>query len=167
MATVKGPWNPQGVILFCQGALSYEFIRHEAFTDHGEHVMLARQRSRLGAEAQVVVRCLPPASVREDFEAYARARARLEEEVRLASYLEHPNIARILARCEVQGVLYVVSEFVPGPSLHTLIDASMARKARLSEAFTLYVGAEWRARSTMPTRARTSEASRWASSTET
>jgi serine/threonine-protein kinase len=39
-------------------------------------------------------------------------------------------------------VLYVVSEFVPGPSLRTLISASVIRKARLSEAFTLYVGAE-------------------------
>jgi hypothetical protein len=105
MATVNGPWNPQGVILFSQGELSYEFVRHEAFTDHGERVMLARQRSRLGAEGQVVVRCLPPVSVREDFETHARARARLEEEVRLASYLAHPNIARFLARCEVQGVL--------------------------------------------------------------
>jgi serine/threonine-protein kinase len=142
MATAKGPWNPQGVILFSQGELSYEFIRHEAFTHHGEHVMLARQRTRLGPEGLVLVRCLPPDPARAAPETHARIRARLEEEVRLASYLAHPNIARILARCEAQGVLYVVSEFVPGPSLHTLINASMMCKARLSEAFALYVGAE-------------------------
>lgn len=142
MATTKGPWYPQGVILFSQGELSYEFIRSEELTNHGEQIMLARQRSRLGAQGQVIVRCLPPDSPRYDPETHSRIRARLEEEVRLASYLDHPNIARILARCEAQGVLYVVSEFVPGPSLHTLINASLMRKARLSEAFTLYVGAE-------------------------
>lgn len=142
MATAKGPWHPQGVILFSQGELSYEFIRNEELTNHGEQIMLARQRSRLGAEGQVLVRCLPSDSPRYDPETHARIRARLEEEVRLASYLDHPNIARILARCEAQGVLYVVSEFVPGPSLHTLINASLMRRARLSEAFTLYVGAE-------------------------
>jgi serine/threonine protein kinase len=142
MATTKGPWHPQGVILFSQGELSYEFIRNEELTNHGEQIMLARRRSRQGAEGQVLVRCLPPDSPRYEPEIHARIRARLDEEVRLASYLEHPNIARILARCEAQGVLYVVSEFVPGPSLHSLINASLMRKARLSEAFTLYVGAE-------------------------
>jgi serine/threonine protein kinase len=142
MATTKGPWNPQGVILFSQGEFSYEFIRDEDLTNHGEQIMLARRRSRLGAEGQVIVRCLPPDSPRYDPETYARIRARLEEEVRLASYLDHPNIARILGRCEAQGVLYVLSEFVPGPSRHTLISASVIRRARLSEAFTLYVGAE-------------------------
>lgn len=142
MATAKGPWNPQGVILFSQGSLSYEFLRHEEFTHHGESIMLARQRTPLGAEGQVLVRCLPADAKGHSPEALARIRARMEEEVRLASYLEHPNIARILARCESQGVLYVVTEFVPGPSLHTLISASMMRNARLSEAFVLYMGAE-------------------------
>jgi serine/threonine-protein kinase len=142
MATAKGPWNPQGVILFSQGPISYEFLRQEELTHHGEHIMLARQRTALGAEGQVLVRCLPSDSQRHEPEALARIRARMEEEVRLASYLDHPNIARILARCESQGVLYVVSEFVPGPSLQTLISASMMRNARLSEAFVLYVGAE-------------------------
>ncbi|WP_224368865.1 serine/threonine-protein kinase [Hyalangium versicolor] len=142
MATAKGPWNPQGLILFSQGSTSYEFLRHEEFTHHGEHIMLAWKRTPLGAEGQVLVRCLPPDAKGHTPEALARIRARLEEEVRLASYLEHPNIARILARCESNGVLYVVTEFVPGPSLHTLLSASMMRNARLSEAFVLYVGAE-------------------------
>ena len=142
MATAKGPWNPQGVILFSQGQVSYEFLRHEELTFHGERIMLARRRTPLGAEGQVLVRCLPSDSKRYEPEMLARIRARMNEEVALASYLEHPNIARILARCESQGVLYVVSEFVPGPSLQTLISASMMRNARLSEAFALYVGAE-------------------------
>jgi serine/threonine protein kinase len=142
MATAKGPWKPEGVTLFSHGAVSYEFLRMLETTNHGESVMLAQLRTHAGPGDRVVVRALSPTSDRYKPETLARMRARLEEETRLASYLEHPNIARILGRHEVQGVLYVVSEFVPGPSLRTLITAAMMRGVRMSEAFALYVGAE-------------------------
>ncbi|MFL5350150.1 MAG: serine/threonine protein kinase [Hyalangium sp.] len=142
MAMAQGPQRPEGVILFSHGGFSYAFVRELALMNHGETVMLVQQYSRQGPEGQYIVRSLPATSHLYGPEALARIRSRLEEEVRLASYLEHPNIARIFGRAEAQGVLYVLSERVPGMTLNTLVTEAMLRGARLSAAFALYVGAE-------------------------
>jgi hypothetical protein len=62
MATAKGPWKPEGVTLFTQGAVSYEFLRLLETTTHGESVMLAQLRTHAGPGDRVVVRALPPTS---------------------------------------------------------------------------------------------------------
>jgi eukaryotic-like serine/threonine-protein kinase len=142
MATAKGPQRPEGVILFSHGEFSYAFLRELELTNHGETVMLVQQRSRLGPEGRFIVRSLPPTSSLYDAEALAKIRARLEEEARLASYLDHPNIARIIGRAEAQGVLYILSERIPGTQIDTLVTAAMMRGVCLSAAFALYVGAE-------------------------
>jgi serine/threonine protein kinase len=142
MATAKGPQRPEGVILFSDGEFSYSFVRELEMTNHGETVMLVQQRSRLGPEGKFIVRSLPPTSPIHDPATLAKIRARLEEEARLASYLDHPNIARILGRVEAQGVLYILSERVSGTSLDTYVTAAMLRSMRLSAGFALYVGAE-------------------------
>jgi serine/threonine-protein kinase len=69
-------------------------------------------------------------------------RARLREEARLATYLQHPRIARTCGPYEVQGVLYVVSDSVEGTSVNTLINYAHMRNAPFSPAFCMYVGAE-------------------------
>ena len=142
MATAKGPQRPEGVILFSVGEYSYVFVRKLEMTNHGEAVLLVQQRSRLGPEGKFIVRSLPPASPLHEPETLAKIRARLEEEARLASYLDHPNIARILGRAEAQGVLYVLSERVPGTRLDTYVTASMMSGICLSTGFALYVGAQ-------------------------
>jgi serine/threonine-protein kinase len=142
MATAKGPQSPQGVILFSHGGFSYVFLRELETTNHGETVMLVQQRSRLGPEGNYVVRCLPPSSPRFAPQEFAKIRARLEEEARLATYLDHPNIARVLGRAEVQGVLYVLSERVAGTQLETYVNAAVLRGVPLSAGFALYLGAE-------------------------
>jgi serine/threonine protein kinase len=135
------------VILFSQGELSYEvdlsqdMVEELAQSRLGESTVLAWERRGASRTRPVIVRSLPPTSAR-DPEALARMRARLSEEARLAMYLEDPRIARVLGCYEVQGALHVVSERVEGTSINTLINHSLQRKARLSPAFCLYVGAE-------------------------
>ncbi len=142
MATATGPQRPEGVILFSHGEFSYAFLRELESTNHGETVLLVQQRSRLGPEGNYLVRSLPPDSPKFAPEELARIRARLEEEARLAAYLDHPNIARVLGRAEAQGVLYVLSERVSGVRLDTYVTAAMMRGLCLSAGFALYVGAE-------------------------
>lgn len=142
MATAKGPQRPEGVMLFSHGGYSYAFLRQLETTNHGETVMLVQQRSRLGPEGHYIVRSLPPTSPVHEPETLARIRARLEEEARLASCLDHPNIARLLGRIEAQGVLYLLMERVPGIRLDTCVTAAMMRGGCLSAALALYVGAE-------------------------
>ncbi|HYI01796.1 serine/threonine-protein kinase, partial [Hyalangium sp.] len=106
----------------------------------GERTVPAWERTNEKRLREVIVRSLPPTS--SDPEALARMRARLREEARLATYLQHPKIAPLIGCYEVQGVLYVVSERVEGTSFNSLISYSMMREAFLSPAFCLYVGAE-------------------------
>ncbi|WP_225412047.1 serine/threonine-protein kinase [Stigmatella hybrida] len=142
MATATGPQRPEGVILFSHGGFSYAFLRELETTNHGETVMVVQQRSRLGPEGNYIARSLPLTSTKHDPETLARIRARLEEEARLAAYLDHPNIARVLGRTESQGVLYLLSERVSGTRLDTYVTAAYMRGVCLSAGFALYVGAE-------------------------
>jgi serine/threonine protein kinase len=147
MATSRQPWSVPGVILFSHGDLSYEvdlsrpLVEEWAQSRLGERIVRAWERMTAKRLRPVIVRSLPPASS-GDPEALARMRARLTEEARLATHLQHAKIARIIACHEVAGVLYVVSEPVEGTSINTLISYSQMREAFLSPAFSLYVGAE-------------------------
>jgi serine/threonine-protein kinase len=147
MATAKGSWSIPGVILFSQGDLSYEvdlsrgLVEDLARSKVGERTVRAWERTSQKRLRRVIVRSLPATASRVP-EALDRMRARLREEVRLATYLQHPRIARILGIHEAQGVLYVVSELVEGASLATLISYALVREATFSPAFCLYVGAE-------------------------
>lgn len=140
MAHPSRPWLPQGVILFSQGDVSFELLRELETSHHGESTVLARQRTGRSIGRQVVVKRLPLTQV--DPATRELIRTRLEEEVRLAAYLQHPNIARLHGRHEAPGTLFVIRDFVEGWSLDTLLTASMMCEARFSEAFVLYVGAE-------------------------
>jgi serine/threonine protein kinase len=134
------------VILFSHGDLSYEvdlsrpLVEELAHSRLGERTIAAWERTKEKRLREVIVRTVPATS--RDPEALARMRARLSEEARLATYLQHPRIGRVFGRYEAEGVLYVVSERVEGTSINTLISYSQMRKAFLSPAFCLYVGAE-------------------------
>jgi serine/threonine protein kinase len=147
MATSHNPWSVPGVELFSLGERSYEvdlsqpLVEELAHSRFGERTVLAWERTQGKRLRQVLVRSMPPSSPGEPA-ALTRMRARLKEEARLAIYLRHPRIARILGCHEVQGVLYVVSEPVEGTSLNTLINYSLQRQVLLSPAFCMYVGAE-------------------------
>ena len=121
--------RPAGsVVLFTNGDTSYEFFRDLGEGRVGERILLARTRTPKGLGDCVVLKF--------------RARARMEEEVRLAQCLGHPCIARVHGLYEISRGLCVAMEHVEGLSLNTLLAVAQARGRYFSEAFILYVGAE-------------------------
>ena len=140
MTTSKKFQLKKGTILFSAGQTAYEFMMELAAGHHGETVLLARKRTVEGPGGDVILKCvgLPegPGSPAE------KTRARLEEEMRLATYLRHPGIARVHGLKRVEGTLYIIVECVDGNSLNTLSSVVPERITRFSDAFILYVGAE-------------------------
>lgn len=70
--------------------------------------------TRLGRT--VAIKVVSPAALRDGAE-----RRRLLDDARAAATLSHPNVAAFYEAGEDQGVLYLVSEFVPGDTLRTVI----------------------------------------------
>jgi eukaryotic-like serine/threonine-protein kinase len=127
-------------ILFSHEDVAYEFIQSLGVGPHGETRMLARKRTPRSIEEEVILKCvgLPPGGPSA---AAQRSRARLEEEVRLAAYLDHPAITRVHGLHAAEGALYTIVEHVRGPVLDDLLTLALERGRFFSEAFTLYVGA--------------------------
>ncbi|NOJ95322.1 serine/threonine protein kinase [Corallococcus coralloides] len=132
----------RGVVLFTQGDTAYEFYRDLGTGRVGERVLLAQLRTPRGLGSSVVLKCLPRPDTAEEAENFQRARARLEEEVRLARHLQHPRIARIHGLVELTHGLCVVMEHLEGLTLDTLLSVAQARGRYFSESFILHVGAE-------------------------
>jgi serine/threonine protein kinase len=130
----------KGAVLFSAGQNAYEFVMELEPGHHGETLVLARKRTAQGLEGDVVLKCVelpaPPAAC------MPKAAARLAEEVRLSTYLDHPGLTRARALKQVEGVLYAIVERVEGNSLNTLLSVVPERITRFSDAFILYVGAE-------------------------
>ncbi|TSC20320.1 protein kinase [Corallococcus sp. Z5C101001] len=134
-----------GTVLFCHDGTAYEFFQDLGIGRNGERVLFARPRTASGYRGKVIVKCvpLPQGPATDEFQ---RVRARLEEEVRLAQFLQHPNIARVHGLFEMKFgevlALGAVMECVEGFSLNTLLTIAQTRGRYFSEAFVLYVGAE-------------------------
>ena len=130
----------KGALLFSAGQNAYEFVMELAPGHHGESLVLARKRTAQGPEGDVVLKCVDVSA--QPAAGMHKAAARLTEEVRLSTYLDHPGIARARALKQVEGVLYAIIECVEGNSLNTLLSVVPERITRFSDAFILYVGAE-------------------------
>lgn len=140
MTTLKKFRLQKGTILFSAGQTAYEFMMELAAGNHGETVLLARKRTVEGPGGDVILKCVGlPEGQGSNVE---KTRARLEEEVRLATYLHHPGIARVHGVKRVEGTLYVIVECVDGNSLNTLSNVVPERITSFSDAFILHVGAE-------------------------
>lgn len=139
MATAGKP--PEPLILFTRDGMAYEQREHLGLGPHGEALLLAWRHASHGPEDEVILKCLrlPPGPPSE---AALRARARLEEEVRLARYLNHRCLVRVLFQHETPEALYIARECVNAPPLDALVALSLESKKALSERFLLYVGAE-------------------------
>jgi hypothetical protein len=74
--------------------------------------------------------------VRPEYAANADYRRRLVSEAQLAARLSHPNIAPVHALLEEGSDVYMVSEYVPGPSLRNVVAQGPLPYARLVEVFT-------------------------------
>ncbi|RYZ40958.1 MAG: serine/threonine protein kinase [Myxococcaceae bacterium] len=131
-----------GVDLFTQGDTAYEFFMDLGPGRLGERILLARPRTPRGYKGCVVLKCLPTPLGADASGRFQRARARLEEEARLAKYLQHPRIARVHGLVELEQGLCVMMERVEGLTLNTLLSVAQVRGRYFSESFILYVGAE-------------------------
>ena len=60
-----------------------------------------------------------------------RCKSQFRTEVRALQQLHHPNIVRLDDWGEFQGLLFLVLEYVPGPTLRSFVGASMAETAPL------------------------------------
>jgi serine/threonine protein kinase len=130
----------KGALLFSTGQTAYEFVMELEKGNHGETLVLARKRTAQGLDGDVLLKCvdipMQPAA------AVPRAAVRLEEEIRLSTYLRHSGITRAHGLKRVEGTLYAIVECVEGNSLNTLLSVVPERITRFSDAFILYVGAE-------------------------
>ncbi|HSP79256.1 MAG TPA: serine/threonine-protein kinase [Myxococcaceae bacterium] len=125
-----------GPLLFRGPAWRYDFVEplleHEDF----EPTVVARRKPLTGrGPGQLVFlkRLYHPEDMRH---------ARAEEEVRLATFLHHPGIARVYELVEHEGEPYVVSEYMKGCFLETATEAALLGVGRLSPAFAAYVAAQ-------------------------
>ncbi|NOJ81596.1 serine/threonine protein kinase [Myxococcus xanthus] len=131
---VAAPFNPH--FLFKVGEVWYEAVGELERRPSGEVLLLAQRRVRKEAlTGHCLVRRLPSPAT------YMRRR-RLVEEVQLAFRLHHPSIAQVHHLGVYGDAPHVVMEYVPGPSLETLVTASVVRGRAMSEDFALYVGVE-------------------------
>jgi serine/threonine-protein kinase len=121
-------------------ATVYERVNELLPGPHGERVLLARRLAAGEPPVLVLLKelAIPPAdSVSVAIE---RACRRLEEEVRLGRYLQHPGIARVHALHPRPDSLIVELEYVPGTSLDEAISLALARQRHYPEPFLRYVG---------------------------
>src|SRR5438093_12622043 len=75
-------------------------------------VWLARLRGKRGFEKLFAVKM-----IKSEHTADARFQEMFLDEARIASAIEHPNVAQILDLGEQEGLLYTVMEWVDGESL--------------------------------------------------
>ncbi|AEI64022.1 serine/threonine-protein kinase [Corallococcus macrosporus] len=130
---------PRGTVLFTRKGALYELVEDLGAGPHGERLLLAHKRVKDGRAARVLLKALPLSNASAPMK---EARERLEEEVRLASFLKYPNIARVHGMHKARRVLFVMTEAVPGYSLNTLLEVAFARGRTFPEPFMLYVGAQ-------------------------
>lgn len=132
---------PRGAILFMRDGFQYEFREDLGEVHHGLSLLLARRRTSEGSIRGKVL--LKAASVSQLLEPprVKRARAKLEEQVRLATYLDHPVILRVHGLHKAEGCWYVITEHPSGHSINTLLTLAGECGGRFSPLFALHVGA--------------------------
>ena len=79
------------------------------------HVWLARFQGKHGFEARVAIKTILP-----EFAVNPRFQKMFLDEARIASRIDHPNVAKILDLGEQHEVLFLVMEYVDGDSLSRL-----------------------------------------------
>ena len=76
------------------------------------HIWLARLQGKRGFEKQVAIKTIKP-----EFSSDPSFETMFLDEARIASMVQHPNVAQIIDLGESDGVLYLVLEYVDGESL--------------------------------------------------
>jgi eukaryotic-like serine/threonine-protein kinase len=100
-------------------------------------VWLARFGGRLGFERLVVVKMILP-----QFSQDPRFQEMFLDEARIASRIEHPNVARILDVGEHESNYFIVMEWVDGDSLSKIMRAVEAKKQKVPPGIALRICAD-------------------------
>lgn len=119
----------------------FEGFHYEVYDTQVEHrdydkLLLAWRRPISGVSRAKVV--LKPVQVPSDHE----RRERAWEEVQLATYLQHPGVAKVHGFAFHDDIPYVVMEHTRGCHLLTAMDFALLVGHTLSPAFAAYVSAE-------------------------
>ena len=101
------------------------------------HVWLGRFRGKHGFEKLVAVKTILPEHALDE-----RFRNMFLDEARIASGVEHPNVAKILDLGEWRDCLYLVMEYVDGDSLSRLRRSVEKRNIKLPLPLTLRILAD-------------------------
>ncbi|MBN1210131.1 MAG: protein kinase, partial [Myxococcaceae bacterium] len=123
--------------------VSYEFREDLGEAHHGLSLFLARRRTPEGhPRGKVLLKAVGiPRGGAEEGMRFVKARAKLEEQVRLATHLQHPGILRVHALHKTEGAWYVITEHPSGQALNDLMGLATEVDRWFSPFFTLYVGA--------------------------
>ncbi|WIG94642.1 protein kinase [Myxococcus sp. SDU36] len=133
---------PRGAILFTAGGFQYEFRADLGEAHHGLSLFLARRRTLEGHLRGKVLLKAVGMPLDEELSRLKRARAKLEEQVRLATFLDHPGILRVHGLHKVEGCWYVITEHPSGHCVGDLLTLAGAGRRRFSPLFAMYVGAK-------------------------
>ncbi len=100
-------------------------------------VWLARFGGRLGFERMVVIKMILP-----QYSQDPRFQEMFLDEARIASRIEHSNVARILDVGELRDNYYIVMEWVDGDSLSKVLRAAEQRKQRIPAGVAMRIVAD-------------------------
>lgn len=100
-------------------------------------LFVGRRISRAGGDWPVVLKRLRPELLHEPLAKQAFLR-----EAMLLSCLDHPGIVRMLDVTEIDGISYLVLEYVRGGDLRQLVRRAKRRNKRFSAAAALLIGRE-------------------------
>jgi serine/threonine protein kinase len=134
---------PRGAILFTDDEFAYEFREDLGEAHHGLSLFVARRRTLEGnhPRGKVLLKAVGRATA-EGGARVKRARAKLEEQVRLATYLQHPGILRVHGLRKTEGAWYVITEHPSGHTLNEHLTVVSECRRWFSPLFALYVGAQ-------------------------
>jgi serine/threonine-protein kinase len=128
--------GPAPRLTFESGGYRYSVNRHLVTHPHYDTLLLASREHTEGGPVKLVE--LKPVVLEGGREGLER----VLEEVRLARFLRHPNIAAVYGYAVHNEVPHIVMEHLRGCYLLTAMDAAVALGRRLSPAFAAYVAAE-------------------------
>lgn len=132
---------PKGAILFSREGLSYEFREHLGEAHHGLNLLLARPRKPDGKPLGKVLLKAVGMPSGPGGERVFKARAKLEEQVRVAVYLQHPGIVRVHGLHKAASTWYVITDHPSGNTLNDVLALVMECERWFSPLFALHVGA--------------------------
>jgi eukaryotic-like serine/threonine-protein kinase len=133
---------PKGAILFSREGIGYEYRENLGEAHHGLNLLLARQRMADGKPlGKVLLKAVGMPSGPGGGRVY-KARAKLEEQVRLAAYLQHPGVLRVHGMHKAEAAWYVITDHPSGNTLNDVLALVMECERWFSPLFALYVGAQ-------------------------